>query len=142
LPPNERLLLACLLASADARAALKHYLDSSAAPPLLTARSIFEAIIRHHPESDTLSLENVMKDLDKRSQQMLGEVSFAECAMAPESAVGQALDALRALETTAVETRRRALRQQIHEMENSGNLGEAMRLTAELDRLRQAPPEG
>jgi hypothetical protein len=34
------------------------------------------------------------------------------------------------------------LRQQIHEMENSGNLAEAMRLAAELDRLRQAPPEG
>jgi DNA primase len=141
LPPNEKLLLACLLASADARAAVKHYLDSSASLHLLEARGIFEAIIRHHDGSDRFSLESVMKDLDKRSQQILGEVGFAECGMAPESAVGQALDALRALETTALEAKRRILRQQIHELENSGNLPEAMRLTAEFDQLRQAPPE-
>jgi hypothetical protein len=110
---------------------------------LLEARSIFEAILRQHDQdSGSFSLDNVMKDLDKRSQQMLGEVGFAECAIAPESAVGQALDALRALETTALESKRRVLRQQIHEMENGGNLAEAMRLAAELDQLRQAPPEG
>jgi len=83
-----------------------------------------------------------MQGLDKRSQQMLGEVSFAECEMAPESAVGQALDALRALEATALEARRRTLRQQIHEMENGGNFAEAMRLTAELDQFRRASPDG
>ncbi|HEY6989383.1 MAG TPA: DNA primase [Bryobacteraceae bacterium] len=143
LPPNEKLLLACLLASADARAAVKHYLSNSDLLHLLEARSIFEAVLRQHDQdSASFSLDNVMKDLDKRSQQMLGEVGFAECAIAPESAVGQALDALRALETTALEAKRRTLRQQIHEMENSGNLAEAMRLAAELDRLRQAPPEG
>jgi len=143
LPPNEKLLLACLLASADARAAVKHYWSNSDLLHLLEARSIFEAILRQHDQdSGSFSLDNVMKDLDKRSQQMLGEVGFAECAIAPESGVGQALDALRALETTALESKRRALRQQIHEMENSGNLAEAMRLAAELDRLRQAPPEG
>ena len=142
MPPNEKLLLACLLASADARAAVKHYLESSDSLHLLEARSIFEAIIQHHDGSDHFSLESVMKSLDKRSQQVLGEVSFAECGMAPESAVGQALDALRALEKTALEARRRTLRQQIHEMENSGDLTAAMRLTAELDQLRQAPAEG
>jgi hypothetical protein len=73
---------------------------------------------------------------------MLGEASFAECEMAPESAVGQALDALRALEATALEGKRRTLRQQIQEMENRGNLEEAMRLAAELDQLRRASPEG
>ena len=142
LPPNEKLLLACLLASADARAAVKHYLESSDSLHLLEARSIFEAIIQHHDGSEHFSLESVMKELDKRSQQVLGEVSFAECGMAPERAVGQALDALRALETTAVQARRRTLRQQIHEMENSGNLDAAMRLAAELDQLGQAPAEG
>lgn len=143
LPPNEKLLLACLLASADARAAVKHYLSNSDLLHLLDARGIFEAILRHHDQdSDSFSLDTVMKDLDKRSQQMLGEVGFAECAIAPESAVGQALDALCALETTALEAKRRALRQQIHEMENSGHLAEAMRLAAELDGLRPPSPEG
>jgi len=143
LPPNEKLLLACLLASANARAAIKHYWSNSDLLHLLEARSIFEAILRQHDQdSGSFSLDDVMKDLDRRSQQMLGEVGFAECAIAPESAVGQALDALRALETTALESKRRVLRQQIHEMENGGNLAEAMRLAAELDRLRQAPPEG
>jgi len=142
LPPNEKLLLACLLASAEARTAVKHYLESSDSLHLLEARGIFEAIVRHHDSSDHFSLESVMKGLDKRSQQMLGEVSFAECEMAPESAVGQALDALRALEATALEARRRTLRQQIHEMENGGNFAEAMRLTAELDQFRRAAPDG
>jgi hypothetical protein len=142
LPPNEKLLLACLLASADARSAVKHYWESSESLHLLEARGIFEAIVQHHDSMDHFSLESVMKGLDKRSQQMLGEVSFAECEIAPESAVGQALDALRALEGTALEARRRALRQQIHEVENRGDLAEAMRLTAELDQLRRASPEG
>ena len=142
LPPNEKLLLACLLASADARTAVKHYWESSDSLHLLEARTIFEAIIRHHDSSDHFSLESAMSELDKRSQQMLGEASFAECEMAPESAVGQALDALRALEATALEAKRRTLRQQIHEMENRGNLEEAMRLAAELDQLRRASPEG
>jgi hypothetical protein len=142
LPPNEKLMLACLLASADARTAVKHYLETSDSLHLLEARSIFEAIIRHHDSSDHFSLESVMKELDKRSQQMLGEVSFAECEMAPESAIGQALDALRALEGTALEAKRRTLRQQIHDMENRGNIADAMRLTAELDQLRRASPGG
>lgn len=143
LPSNERLLLASLLASADARAAVKHYLNNSDLLLLLDAHNILEAILRYHDnDSNSFSLDNVMKDLDKRSQQMLGEISFAECAIAPESAVGQALDVLRALETTALETKRRALKQRIYEMDKSGNPDEALRLAAELDRLRQAPAEG
>jgi hypothetical protein len=109
---------------------------------LLEARSIFEAIIQFDEDSRAFTLEAAMGSLDKRSQQMLGELSFAELGLAAESATGQALDGLRALETTAIERKRNALRQQIREMEKSGNFAEAMRLTEEFDRAKRAAPGG
>lgn len=137
-PPNEKLLITCLLASADARTAIQHYLSSSSILHLLELRSIFEAALAIAAEGEPLSLENLTSRLDARHQRILTDISFADFGIQEENAAEQALHCLRALETKLIAARCQTLKRQIRELEQQGKLEEALNLAQELNELKRA----
>jgi DNA primase len=137
LPPNEKILLSSLLASSDARAAVRHYMASSAHYPLLEARDVFEAVLGFNEEAEAFSLEAISNKLSERSQRILAEIGFGESALEEEAAAGQALHCLRALEAKAISVQADTLRRQIKEMEAGGNMQGALKAMEELNRLQK-----
>ncbi len=135
LPPNERLLLTALLASSDARAAVRHYMASSAHFPLLEAKDVFESILNFDEEHETFSLEFISARLSERSKRILAEMSFGESVLEEDTAAGQALHCLTALETKAKSARMDELKRQIRDLETAGNMNEALQLMEELNGL-------
>jgi DNA primase len=135
-PPNEKLLIACLLASADARATIRHYLASVNLLDLLELRTIFEAAI-NLPDGVPFSLEALSGDLEPRFQRILSEICFSDYGIREEDAAGQALYCLKALEKKAASAKCDALRRQVRLLEQAGNFQDALRLADELDSLRR-----
>jgi DNA primase len=136
IPPNEKLLIACLLASAEARAAIRHYLVNADLLALLELRSIFENVMKLHDDVP-LSLDSLASGLDPRLQRILSEITFSDCGIREEDAAGQALHCLKALETKAASAKYERLKRQIRDLEQKGNFQEALRLTDELDSLKR-----
>jgi DNA primase len=130
LHPNEKILLGALLTSNDARAAVKHYMASSAYFPLLEARDIFEAVLQFD------SMEEMTAHLSERSQRILAEISFGESVLEEETASHQALHCLKALEAKAIAVQGDTLKNQIRELEAAGNMEGALRVMDELNRLK------
>jgi DNA primase len=140
LPPNERILLSALLASINARAAVRHYMASSKHFPLLEARDIFESVLQFDEANRAFSIEAITAGLSERSQRMLAEVSFSESVLEEETAAGQALYCLQALEAKAMSVQSEGLRRQIKELEASGNIEGALRVMQELNQLKKGQP--
>ncbi len=137
-PPNEKLLLTCLLCSADARAAIQQYLRGTDILPLLELKSIFSAALRLEEEGVSFCVETLGTRLEPRMQRILSELSFADVGIRQEDAVQQALHCLRALEAKSANMKCDGLRHRIQELEQAGNLEEALRLADELNRVRHA----
>src|SRR3954469_23872652 len=78
IPPNDKLLLACLLASRDARLAIKQYLLQSNTLPLLELKNIFEAVLAVDEAGDGFSMERVSERLDDRMRKILAELTFSD----------------------------------------------------------------
>jgi DNA primase len=135
--PNEKLLLACLLASADARTTIRHYLASNDSLKLLELRTIFSAIVNLDEQVNGFSLEGVMNQLDAHFQRVLTEIGFAELAVKEETAAEQALHCLRALETKAMAAQYEVLRRKVQEMEKAGDMAGAMQAAEELNALQR-----
>jgi DNA primase len=138
-PPNEKLLLSCLLLSAEARTAINEYLRRSDLLAILELRPIFEAVLALDKEDAPFSLEAVASRLDARMQKMLTDFSFSDFGIREENATQQALHCLEALDVKGVEATCGSLRRRIRELEEKGNFTEALRLADELDKLRRAP---
>jgi DNA primase len=136
-PPNEKLLLACLLSSAGAREAVRHYRASADFPGQLELRSVFDGILQFDEKKSAFSLDAILTTLEPRLQRILTEISFAEMGIREEGSAEQALHCLSALEEKAVSTRRESLRLQIRELEQSGKFDEAFRLYDELNRMQK-----
>ena len=141
LPPNERLLLAALLASRNARTAVRHYMASSAHSPLLEARNIVDAVLNFDESKEVFSLETISNVLDERSHRILTEVSFGESALVEETAAEQALFCLQALEAKALSVQSNTLRRRIKELEADGKFADAMLALEELNQLARARRE-
>jgi DNA primase len=133
--PNEKLLLACLLSSADARAAVRHYRASADLPGQLELRKVFERILELNEDESVFSLDAVLAVLEPRLQRIVTEISFADLGVRETGSAEQALHCLSALEEKALSTRREMLRLQIRELEQSGKFPEALRLADELNRI-------
>jgi hypothetical protein len=131
-------LVACLLASPDARSAIKHYLANTELLHLLELRSIFETLLALDAEGVSFSLEALSARLEPRFQRILAELSFSDSGIQESSASEQALHCLHALEAKSITAECEALRRRIRESEQSGNLAEVMRLTDQLDKIRRA----
>jgi DNA primase len=139
LHPNEKILLGALLASADARAAVRHYMLSSANFPLLEAKDIFESVLHFDEAEEAFSLEVISARLSERSQRILAEIGFGESVLDEATAAGQALHCLRALEAKAISVQMDMLRRQIKELEASGDMPGALGAADELNRLKKGP---
>ncbi len=137
-PPNEKLLIACLLVSPEARSAIKHYLSGTNILHILELRSIFETALALDAESISFSLEALASRLEPRLQRILTELSFSGVGIHEADAAQQALHCLRALEVKSLQMECETLRRRIRESEQGGNFAEAMRLADELDKIRRA----
>lgn len=135
-PPNEKLLIASLLVSAEARTAIRHYLANADVLALLELRPVFERFMELD-DASPFSLESLAGTLESRLQRILSEISFSDCGIREEDAAGQALHCLKALETKAVDAKREGLKRKIRELEQAGNFQEALGLADELDSLKR-----
>ena len=133
-PPNERLLLKCVLQNEDARTAVMHYLKQSGIADTLHLKHIFNAILSMEAEAEDFTFGGLIRRLEAREQKIVSELSFKHTDMSAEEAAGQALQCLRALETKTTENRRADLRRRIRSAESEGDLKEALRLADELRR--------
>jgi DNA primase len=138
LPPNEKLLLACLLTSQEARQAITQYLHRIDMFPVLEMRSVFEAVLELEKEGAAFSIEALSQRLNARAQKIVSELSFADLGLPEDGALQQALHCLEALERKADNAVVEKLRLRIRDLERQGNLEEAMRLADELNRLKRA----
>jgi hypothetical protein len=136
-PPNEKLLLACLLASGDARTAIRHYLSSNDSLKLLELRPIFSAIVYFDEQARSFSLEDIVNQLDPHFQRVLTEIGFADLGVNEEAAAEQALHCLRAMESKAIAAQYEVLRRKVQEMEKAGDITGAMQAAAELNALQR-----
>ena len=137
-PPNEKLLIGCFLASAEARAVIAAYLQRTKMLELLETRNIFEGFLAVESEGVPFSLEAVEKRLDTRSQRILAELSFTDFGFGEEHAAQQALHCLEALEAKSIDAARDALRRRIRQLEQEGNVAEALRVADELNHIKRA----
>jgi DNA primase len=130
-PPNEKLLLACLLESADARAAIRHYLNNSDSLKLLELRNIFAAIVNFDEQARTFSLAEIVSQLEPHLQRILTEIGFAELAVNAEGAADQAVNCLRALEAKNLANQCEVLRRTVQELEKAGDFAGAINAAEE-----------
>jgi len=137
-PPNEKLLLSCLLLSAEARNAIKEYISQADVMDLLELRRIFEAVLALDSEGLEFSLEALASRLEPRLQRILTDLSFSDLGIKEEDAAFQAVHCLRALETKIASTACNSLRQRIRELEQRGEFTEALRLADELNKTKGA----
>lgn len=131
-PPNEKLLLTCVLQNENARVAVMHYLKQSGVPASLHLKSVFNAMLAMEPEH--FNLNGLIERLESREQKIVSELSFKYADMSQDTAAGQALQCLKALESKNVEDRRAELRRRIQSAEAQGNMDEALRLAEDLRR--------
>ncbi|MGH9640499.1 MAG: toprim domain-containing protein, partial [Bryobacteraceae bacterium] len=141
IPPNEKLLLACLLASGEARAAIGQYLRNSKVLPALDLRPIFEASLALADEGAPFSFEALNARLEPRDQNLVAGIIFADLGVQEENAGEQALHCLKALEKKSMSVACGDLRRRIRELEANEDFAEALRLADELDHLRGASSE-
>jgi len=137
-PPNEVLLLTCLLRSEDARLAIKHFLSQAEVLHLLESKPVFESALAMDREGVPFSLAALSGRLEPRWQSLLTELSFGELSLEEEGAAQQALHCLQALEAKVITSKHQALKRRIRELEIAGKLQEAMVLMEELERAGAA----
>ena len=137
-PPNEKLLIACMLVSADARAIARHYFSESDALERLELKTVFQAILSANTTDHPFSLSDVIGTLDTHLQRVLTEIGFAESGIAEEHAAEQALHCLKLLEVKSVQAKCESLKKRIRELELQQNFDDALRLMDELDKVSRA----
>jgi DNA primase len=135
--PNEKLLLACLLASTDARTTIRHYVGDGDSLKGMELRPIFSAIVSFNEEARRFSLEDIVNQLEPHFQRILTEIGFGELPVAEDGAAAQALDCLRALENKALATHMETLRRMVQELEKAGDFEGAMKVAEELNALKR-----
>jgi DNA primase len=139
IPPNERLLLSCLLNSEQARAAVLPYLAQSPAIALFTTvRQVFDQLLLMTETQTPFSFDALVASVEPRVQQILEQLAFSEMNATAEESTVQAMECLRALEAKHLETLRTDMKRRIRALEKEGNLAEAIQLTNELDRQTRA----
>ena len=141
IPPNERLLLRCLLHSAEARDHLSERLATLVDQQPLEASAIFRAILAAGEPFDFSALESRLNDSDRT---LLARLTFADEIENEEFSLSQAQACLSRMEASGRESRLAQLKARIREAEREGRLDEAMALmrelnTQELNRTGRSP---
>jgi DNA primase len=141
-PPNERLLLAAVLHTEEARAAVLHYLQQSGVPESLQLKNVFSAMLAMEKGGFAFSLSALLDRLEEREQRIVTELGFQHLEAGQDAATAQAVHCLQALEKKNVEDRRIDLKRQIRTAELAGNLQEALRLADVLKVMEQVARSG
>lgn len=134
LPPNEKLLLTCLLASEKVRQAVLPHLRTSGMLALFETRPILEVMLASHEANEGFSFDVFESKLETRYQTILSHLMLSENNISAEEAEQQALKSLYALEAKRVHVEKADLRKKIRELERNGKLTEALALSEELNR--------
>jgi DNA primase len=132
LPPNERLLLSCMLHNDDARVAVLHYLQQSGLAATLQLKNVFQTMLALESAGTAFSAGALFEKLEDRDQRIVSEFIFQPFTASPEESASQAISCLRALEETNSHRAQLELRRKIKEAEASGDINEALRLASEL----------
>jgi DNA primase len=134
---NEKILIACLLVSEDARKAITHYLRQCDLIPLFELKPVFEALLRLDSASMEFSLEALAAGLEPRIQKILNALAFSSDAVTEENALQLTLQRLRQFEFKAKEAECATLAKQIRDLERQGDLNGALRLNSQLNTLKR-----
>ena len=135
--PNEKLLLTCLLASPDARSAIRQYVGNGDSLKALELRPIFAAIVKFNEDARRFSLEDIVNQLEPHYQRILTEIGFGELPVGEDGAAAQAVECFRALEAKAMDAQMEILRRRVQELEKAGDLAGAMKAAEELNALKR-----
>ncbi|MBM3814199.1 MAG: DNA primase [Acidimicrobiia bacterium] len=139
MPPNERLLIRCLLESEEARAAALPVWNEKNLPAQPATTRILRAISALQAGFSYEQLDARLEDDDRT---LLARLVFADTAgsesdqtFVGDHTAAQAIDCLRVLEEAERETQRTNLKARIANAERQGNLDEALRLSQDLERM-------
>jgi DNA primase len=133
-PPNERLLLNSLLASAGARDSVIPELRDMPVIDDFTTKNIFKALFAMHADAAPFRFADLEGRLGDADRDLLSSVIFADEVLEEEKASEQAIACLRSLKAQNPKSEVAALRAQIKTLEREGNIEEALRLAEELNR--------
>jgi len=135
-PPVEKLLLRCLVHSEDARREVLPRLEEAMFAAPLVTQGILRALAALGAGFD---LDQLRGRLTEAENGLLAAALFADEAtieqLDTQLGATQALACLDKLDAFGRDSRRNALKERIRAAEQSGDLGEALRLTQELAKL-------
>ncbi len=130
IPPRERMLLAALLESEEARAEAIPQLRGHPAVGGFLTRKIFETLCGME---EPVTYSALAARLDERDRALLAAASFSEDGQTDW--VELARQCLRSLRLSSLEAEKDRLREEIRAAERAGNLEEAMRCLQALKQL-------
>jgi DNA primase len=137
---NEKLLLRLLLANPGAPDALVPGLQEIAAIAQMPTRRIFEAVFAQHGAGERIGFNEIHDRLNEEDRALLASTVLLEEIGESGQSIEQGIACLRSLQAAEVESQRAALKARIKEVERSGNLAEALRLSQELNSIRRINP--
>ena len=133
-PASERLLLNCLLASAEIRREIVPRLKELSRERLVTRR-ILEVLIGLEEGQGRVTYSELEGRLEENDRELLASVVLADELSEGACSLEQAWACLGALEAGEREALRNRLRALVRQAERAGNFDEALRLTEELAQL-------
>jgi DNA primase len=137
LSANEKLLLRLLLANPDAPGALVPGLKQIAAIGQLRTRRIFEAVFAQYEAGGRIGFNEIHDRLDEEDRVILSAAVLLQETDEAEISAEQGIACLRRLQAMDIESGRAELKARIKECERAGNIGEALRLSQQLDRMKR-----
>jgi len=135
IPANERLLLRCLIHSAEARDQLSERLAGLVEEQPLEGAAIFRAILATGEPFDFAALEARLNDSDRT---LLARLTFADEIENEEFSLSQAQACLSRMEASGRDSRLTQLKVRIREAERDGRLDDAMALMKELNESKRS----
>ena len=141
LPARERELLQSLISSREARQAVLPRLAASGAFQSLTARPIFETLVRMHEATAEITFSNLEARLENPQKTLLHELISADEMREGEGdeaaalSLEQALRCLESLENEDREQARNEIKGRIRGAERAGRFEDALKLMKELEEL-------
>jgi DNA primase len=131
----ERILLNLLLVNGEARANLLPRLKRMPAVAQFSTRRIFEALFALDQVDNSVEFSELDSRLEENDRILLASAVLRDEADSETLSLEQGEACLRTLEGSQHQTERLALKARVKEAERDGNLGEALRLSAELTRM-------
>jgi DNA primase len=131
----ERILLNLLLVNGEARAHLLPRLKRMPAVAEFSTRRIFEALFALDQVDNSVEFSELDSRLEENDRILLASAVLADESDSETLSLEQGEACLRTLEGSQRQTERLALKARVKEAERDGNLGEALRLSAELTRM-------